>query len=99
MADKTAPSQPDAAQQARLSQNEAARLLDDASRDLRQRWLQAAINIANVVKGGQAVSRGTFDDLRHIREQYEEIERARLFLTGGRQAQADQAQAEKAEAG
>ena len=47
---------------------------------MRENWLQSAVNIANVLKNGQTVHRGTFDDLRQVRESYEELERARMFL-------------------
>ena len=63
-----------------LSAGEAASLMSATVHRLRQRWLQSAVTIANVLKGGQTVHRGTFDDLRHLRENYEELERARLFL-------------------
>jgi hypothetical protein len=38
------------------------------------------VTIANILKNGQTVHRGTFDDLRQLRENYEELERARMFL-------------------
>ncbi len=63
-----------------LSAGEAASLMSATVHRLRQQWLQSAVTIANVLKGGQTVHRGTFDDLRHLRENYEELERARLFL-------------------
>jgi len=63
-----------------LSASEAAGLMSTTVQRLRQQWLQSAVTIANVLKGGQTVHRGTFDDLRQLRENYEELERARLFL-------------------
>ncbi len=63
-----------------VSPGEAAELMSATVNRLRQQWLQSAVTIANVLKGGQTVHRGTFDDLRHLRENYEELERARLFL-------------------
>ena len=47
---------------------------------MRQQWLRSAVTIANVLKNGQTVHRASFEDLRHVRENYEELERARLFL-------------------
>ena len=47
---------------------------------MREQWLQSAVTIANFLKNGQNVHRGTFDDLRQLRENYEELERARMFL-------------------
>ncbi len=47
---------------------------------MRQQWLQSAVTIANVLKNGQTVHRASFEDLRHVRENYEELERARLLL-------------------
>ena len=47
---------------------------------LRQQWLQSAVTIANVLKSGQTVPRGTFKDLRRARGNYEELERARQYL-------------------
>lgn len=63
-----------------LSADEAAGLMSTTVQKLRQQWLQSAVTIANVLKGGQTIHRGTFDDLRQLRENYEELERARLFL-------------------
>ncbi len=60
----------------------AADLMSTTVGRLRQQWLQSAVTIANVLKGGQTVHRGTFDDLRQLRENYEELERARQFLRG-----------------
>ena len=63
-----------------LSATEAADLMSTTVGRLRQQWLQSAVTIANVLKAGQTVHRGTFDDLRQLRENYEELERARQFL-------------------
>ncbi len=40
----------------------------------RRQWLQSAVTVANVLKNGQPVHRGTFEDLRQVRENYEELE-------------------------
>ena len=63
-----------------LSPGEAAELMQGAVNGMRQQWLQSAVTIANVLKNGQSVHRGTFEDLRQVRENYEELERARLHL-------------------
>ena len=48
--------------------------------NLRQQWLQSAVTVANILRGGQTVNRGTFEDLKRMRENYEELERARIVL-------------------
>ncbi len=63
-----------------LSPGEAAELMQSAVIGMRQQWLQSGVTIANVLKNGQSVHRGTFEDLRQVRENYEELERARLHL-------------------
>jgi hypothetical protein len=75
--DVAAPAQPAATN---VSAGEAAELMSTTVNRLRQQWLQSAVTIANVLKSGQNVHRGTFDDLRQVRENYEELERARMFL-------------------
>ncbi len=76
-ADVVAPAQPATTN---LSAGEAAELMSTTVQKMRQQWLQSAVTIANVLKNGQTVHRASFDDLRHVRENYEELERARLFL-------------------
>ena len=63
-----------------LSASEAAELMSATVQSMRQQWLQSAVTIANVLKNGQTVHRGTFEDLRLLRENFEELERARQFL-------------------
>ncbi len=63
-----------------LTAGEAAELMQGAAIGMRRQWLQSAVTIANVLKNGQSVHRGTFEDLRQVRENYEELERARLHL-------------------
>ncbi len=63
-----------------LSAGEAAELIQGVVSGMRQQWLQSAVTIANVLKSGQTIHRGTFEDLRHLRENYEELERARHYL-------------------
>ncbi len=77
--DMAAPAQPAATN---VSAVEAAELMSTTVNRLRQQWLQSAVTIANVLKSGQTVHRGTFEDLRLLRENYEELERARMFLRG-----------------
>ncbi len=70
-----------------LSAGEAAELMQGAVNGMRQQWLQSAVTIANVLKNGQSVHRGTFEDLRQVRENYEELERVRLHLQNLRPAE------------
>ena len=63
-----------------LSAGEAAELMSVAVHNMRQQWLQIAVTLANILKSGQSVHRATFEDLRRARENYEELERARLVL-------------------
>ncbi len=76
-AEVAAPAQPGTTN---LSAGEAAELMSATVQSMRQQWLQSAVTIANVLKSDQTVHRGTFDDLRQVRENYEKLERARLFL-------------------
>ena len=77
-----APAQPAQPAATNVSATEAAELMSTTVNRLRQQWLQSAVTIANVLKSGQTVHRGTFDDLRLLRENYEELERARMYLRG-----------------
>ena len=63
-----------------ISPADAAKLLEAPVRALQQRWIQLAVRIAGAQQSGQPVSTGTFADLKKFREEYEELERARLFL-------------------
>ena len=54
--------------------------MEVAVQNMRRQWLQTAVTLANVLKSGQSVHRATFEDLRRSRENYEELERARLVL-------------------
>ena len=74
---------------------EAAELMSATVLNLRRQWPQSAISAANRLRGGQAVSRGAFDDLKRLRGNYEELERARgvlLKLTPAENAEPDTAQ-------
>ena len=82
MADKSAkddqiPSQPSTTN---LAPAEAAELMSATVLNLRQQWLQSAVTVANILKSGQTVNRGTFEDLQRLRENFEELERARIVL-------------------
>lgn len=73
--------QPEGAQApVEMSPSQAADVVGAAVVDIRQRWLQIAVTVASAIKNGQAVSNGTFEDMRQLREKYEELERARLVL-------------------
>jgi hypothetical protein len=63
-----------------LAPSEAAELMSATVLNLRQQWLQSAVTVANILRGGQTVNRGTFEDLKRLRENYEELERARIVL-------------------
>lgn len=63
-----------------LSLGEATKLMSTIVQNMRRQWLESAVKTATVLKNGQAVNRGTFEDLRFARENYEELERARQFL-------------------
>ena len=74
---------------------EAAELMSATVLNLRRQWPQSAIFSANSLRGGQAVSRGTFDDLKRLRGNYEELERDRSVLlksTAAENAEPDTAQ-------
>jgi hypothetical protein len=75
---------------------EASKLLTGGAAMLQRHWLQNAVNIAKSMTSGQPVSPGNFDDLRRIREQFEELDRANTALT--RIAQAQEKAKEQAEA-
>jgi len=78
-----------------LAPAEAAKLMSATVLNLRQQWLQSAVTVANILRGGQTVNRGTFEDLKRSRENYEELERARIVLL--KLVPADSATAENAE--
>ncbi len=63
-----------------LSAGDAAKLMQGAVYGMRQLWLQNAVTLANAFKIGQSVSQGSIEDLRRLRENYEELEGARLQL-------------------
>ena len=71
------PSQPETTN---LAPAEAVKLMSATVLNLRQQWLQSAVTVANILRGGKTVNRGTFEDLKRMRENYEELERARIVL-------------------
>lgn len=68
-------------QKIELSPEKAAEVMAPAAGAIQRRWLSAAVSVANAIKNGQPVSNGTFEDLHRLREQFEELERARIMLT------------------
>jgi hypothetical protein len=40
------------------------------------------VGLANAIRSGKPVSPGAFEDVKRLREQFEELERARLILQG-----------------
>lgn len=79
-----------------ISPEEASRTLVTGAAMLQRAWLQAAVNIGKAISEQKPVSHGAFDDLKRIREQFEELDRANTAITRISQAQA-QAEADKAE--
>ena len=70
-----------------LSSAEASKLLMTGAALLQRHWLQSAVTVAKAMTSGQPVSTGSFDDLRRIREQFEELDRANSAITRIAQAQ------------
>lgn len=59
---------------------QVAEMVGAAVAVISQRWLHTAVTVATAVKNGRPVTNGTFEDMRELREKYEELERARLVL-------------------
>ncbi len=66
--------------QVESSPSQMAETVGSAVALISQRWLKSAVAVAGAIKDGKAVSNGTFEDLRELREKYEELERVRLVL-------------------
>ncbi len=66
--------------QVESSPAQVAEMIGSAVAVISQTWLHAAVTVANAIKNGKPVSNGTFEDMRDLREKYEELERARLVL-------------------
>jgi hypothetical protein len=77
-----------------ISPEEASRTLVTGAAMLQRAWLQAADNIGKAISEQKPVSHGAFDDLKRIREQFEELDRANTAITRISQAQA-QAEADR----
>ena len=69
-----------------MSPSQAADVVGAAAADIQQRWLQISVTVASALKNGQAVSNGTFEDMRQLREKYEELQKAMLVLRNIKQA-------------
>ena len=63
-----------------LTPENALEIISPAVRALQQNWLNNALNLANTMKNGSRISPGMFEDIKSAREQFEELERARLIL-------------------
>ena len=79
-----------------ISPEEASRTLVTSAAMLQRAWLQAAVNIGKAISEQKPVSHGAFEDLKRIREQFEELDRANTAITRISQAQA-QAENQNAE--
>lgn len=64
-----------------ISPEEASKTLVTGAAMLQRAWLQAAVNIGQAISRQQPVSHGAFDDLRRVREQFEELDRANTAIT------------------
>ena len=64
-----------------LSPEEATKVIDSAVGRLQRQWLHIAVNIANAHHNGKAVRLEAYQDLRRLREQCEELQKARVLLS------------------
>ena len=82
MAKKSKENEPTVAQPEtiNLSVGEATELVQGTAIGMRQLWLQTAVTLSNALKNGQSIGLGSIEDLRRLRENYEELERVRLVL-------------------
>ena len=71
-----------------ISPEEASHTLVTGAAMLQRAWLQAAVNIGKAISEQKPVPHGAFDDLKRIREQFEELDRANTAITRISQAQA-----------
>jgi hypothetical protein len=83
----TTPPATEPAKETEIAPAEASKLLMGGAAMLQRHWLQNAVNIAKAMTAGQPVSPGNFDDLRRVREQFEELDRANTAITRIAQAQ------------
>jgi len=77
----------EAPKQENISPEEATKLLMTGAALLQQQWLQASVNVAKTLSNGQPISPGGFEDLRRMRENFEELERANNAITRIAEAQ------------
>jgi hypothetical protein len=63
-----------------LSAKRAAQHVQPAAVALQRAWLGTAVGLASAIKAGRPVKPETFQELHRLREQFEEMERARLAL-------------------
>jgi len=87
MTPPTAGSTPTAPQETEIAPAEASRLLMTAAAMLQRHWLQNAVRIAKAMTDNTPVSPGNFDDLRRVREQFEELDRANTAINRIAEAQ------------
>lgn len=64
-----------------ISPEEASKTLVTGAAMLQRAWLQAAVNIGQAISRQQPISHGAFEDLRRVREQFEELDRANTAIT------------------
>ncbi len=80
-----------------ISPEDASKALVTGAAMLQRAWLQAAVNIGRAISQQQPVSHGAFDDLKRVREQFEELDRANTAITRIAQAQTQQAETQQAQ--
>jgi hypothetical protein len=71
---------PEGTKPTELSAKRAAQHVQPAAVALRRAWLGTAVGLASAIKAGRPVKPETFQELHRLREQFEEMERARLAL-------------------
>ncbi len=59
-----------------LTPEQATTVLVGGAAALQRAWLQGAVTVARAVSNGQPVSPGSFEDLKRLREHFEELDRA-----------------------
>jgi hypothetical protein len=59
-----------------LTPEQASTILVGGAAALQRVWLQGAVTVARAVSSGQPVSPGSYDDLKRLREHFEELDRA-----------------------
>ena len=78
---ESAPPAIPAAAENNISPEDASKALMTGAALLQRAWLQAAVNIGQAISKQQTVSHGAFYDLRRLREQVEELDRANTAIT------------------